>query len=168
MKKPLLNKIITHGIIVCSAILSSNIYAQTIEQQLNQCAQISQASARLSCFDTLTTAHSTTRAPIVKVIAPEQPTVKAAVQEVQPLFGFETKVISQTPERIIASITSLSKNPYGLYKISLDNGQVWKQMSSTQFKLSTNEQIFIKKGALGSFLLGKEGRNKSIRVKRVK
>ena len=162
--------------------LSFQVLASSIEQQLIKCSQITKASMRLSCFDTITSAINVTALNVNKALNEQvvnrpmtaKPEIVAPVvtqpapAKQQDIFGFEAKVAQRSPEKIVATISSLRKNPYGHYIISLKNGQVWQQKDSGLFRLAENDIIFIKKGALGSFLLGKEGKNKKIRVKRVK
>ena len=51
----------------------------------------------------------------------------------------------------------------------LENGQVWQQIGSGRMTYrATNPMITIKRAFMGSYLLKVEGRNKSVRVKRIK
>jgi len=51
----------------------------------------------------------------------------------------------------------------------LENGQVWQQVGSGRMTYkATNPMITIKRAFMGSYLLKVEGRNKSVRVKRIK
>jgi hypothetical protein len=69
--------------------------------------------------------------------------------------------------KIFLTISEVEKDPYGALKISFNNGQVWKQTDSRNFRLKSGQKVYIEKAALGSFLLGAEGRNSTIRVKRL-
>lgn len=83
-------------------------------------------------------------------------------------FGLENKRHADEVEQITASITKITKNPRGEKILTLDNGQVWRQIDSTSLRLRENQTITIKRGALGSFFIGKETVNKRMRAKRVK
>lgn len=51
----------------------------------------------------------------------------------------------------------------------LENGQVWQQIGSGRLTYrATSPMITIKRAFMGSYLLKVEGRNKSVRVKRIK
>ncbi|MBU2179069.1 MAG: hypothetical protein KJ930_06490, partial [Gammaproteobacteria bacterium] len=51
--------------------------------------------------------------------------------------------------------------------ITLENGQQWRQTDQAQLNIQAGDRCTVKRGALGSFLLGIEGVNKKIRVRRV-
>lgn len=51
----------------------------------------------------------------------------------------------------------------------LDNGQIWRQISSERFRYNgPDRKVEIRRASFGSFLLSPEGLNRSIRVRRVK
>ncbi|NRA84457.1 MAG: hypothetical protein HRU22_12020 [Gammaproteobacteria bacterium] len=158
-----MNKILISTILISMSCLAT---ASTIEQRLIKCSQIETSPLRLSCFDTLTSTINIKQLNQSEKIAKQNTEVTA--KESKQVFGFELKQLVKTPDEIVATITTLRKNPRGLYVVSIDNQQVWKQKSSSSFKLKLGDKVFIKKGALGSFFLGKEGRNKRIKVKRIK
>jgi hypothetical protein len=104
------------------------------------------------------------------VVEPDSVGVIAnAVKQQQASFGKEDV---KRPEDIIkqlkAKVIKIRKAPYGELIITLDNGQVWRQTDSTRLKLRKDNVVIIKRGALGSFFIGKESANKRIRAKRVK
>ena len=57
----------------------------------------------------------------------------------------------------------------GNYKIemTLDNGQTWRQVSSSYLKLKKGDKVAIKRAALDSFRLVKVGNNRAMKVRRV-
>ena len=83
-------------------------------------------------------------------------------------FGQEHKIVAITPEKIDVTVLKVKKSVKNRLKITLNNGQEWIQTDSSSFRINKNKQTFIKKGALGSFVLGQYGRNKTIKVKRLK
>ena len=104
------------------------------------------------------------------VVEPESVGVMTnAVKQQQASFGNEA---IKRPEDIIkqlkAKVIKIQKAPYGELIITFDNGQVWRQTDSTRLKLRKDSVVIIKRGALGSFFIGKENANKRIRAKRVK
>ena len=58
----------------------------------------------------------------------------------------------------------------GNYKveITLDNGQIWHQITSSYLKLKVGDDILIKRAALDSYKLVKVGNNRPMKVRRVK
>lgn len=87
----------------------------------------------------------------------------------QAIFGKENKQsIKNTINQIKSKILKVHKDRFGNQTISLANGQVWRQTDNTRLKLKREQIVIIKRGAMGSFFIGKENANKRIRAKRVK
>ncbi len=100
-----------------------------------------------------------------------QATVDVAheVNQQQANFGQENKQRTEDLiKQIQATIIRVKKAHYGELIITLDNGQIWRQTDGTRLKLKKDQVIIIKRGAMGSFLIGKENANKRMRAKRVK
>ncbi|MFG0457413.1 hypothetical protein [Shewanella mangrovisoli] len=158
-----------------------------IEQQLTQCAGITDKLERLVCYDNLaasiqvTTVTNNTTAPIAvapvvtpaaapAVVASAAPVAAAAAAtNVEDNFGMEVKRVQEnTTDKIYLDVESIAEDAYGALKITFTNGQVWKQTENRKFNLKVGEKVFIEKAALGSFLMGTESRNAKVRVKRLK
>lgn len=158
-----------------------------IEQQLTQCAGITDKLERLVCYDNLaasiqvTTVTNNTTAPIAvapvvtpaaapAAVATAAPVaVAAAATNIEDNFGMEVKRVQEnTTDKIYLDVESIAENPYGALKITFTNGQVWKQTESRKFSLKVGDKVYIEKAALGSFLMGTESRNAKVRVKRLK
>ncbi|MFB2638811.1 hypothetical protein ACE02D_02750 [Shewanella bicestrii] len=156
-----------------------------IEQQLTQCAGITDKLERLVCYDNLaasiqvTTVTNNTTAPIAvapvvtpaaaPVAAATAAPVAAAATNVEDNFGMEVKRVQEnTTDKIYLDVESIAEDAYGALKITFTNGQVWKQTENRKFNLKVGEKVFIEKAALGSFLMGTESRNAKVRVKRLK
>ncbi len=156
-----------------------------IEQQLTQCAGITDKLERLVCYDNLaasiqvTTVTNNTTAPIAvaPVVTPAAAPaalataapVAAAATNVEDNFGMEVKRVQEnTTDKIYLDVESIAEDAYGALKITFTNGQVWKQTENRKFNLKVGEKVFIEKAALGSFLMGTEDRNAKVRVKRLK
>ncbi|QYK08806.1 hypothetical protein [Shewanella mangrovisoli] len=158
-----------------------------IEQQLTQCAGITDKLERLVCYDNLaasiqvTTVTNNTTAPIAvapvvtpaatpAAVASAAPVaVAAAATNVEDNFGMEVKRVQEnTTDKIYLDVESIAEDAYGALKITFTNGQIWKQTENRKFNLKVGEKVFIEKAALGSFLMGTESRNAKVRVKRLK
>ncbi|MFB2685600.1 hypothetical protein ACE02B_10375 [Shewanella mangrovisoli] len=158
-----------------------------IEQQLTQCAGITDKLERLVCYDNLaasiqvTTVTNNTTAPIAvapvvtpaaapAAVATAAPVaVAAAATNVEDNFGMEVKRVQEnTTDKIYLNVESIAEDAYGALKVTFTNGQVWKQTENRKFNLKVGEKVFIEKAALGSFLMGTESRNAKVRVKRLK
>ncbi|WP_219012041.1 hypothetical protein [Shewanella algae] len=150
-----------------------------IEQQLAQCASLSDKLDRLICYDELAAKVTHAKVTHAKVTPTEAAVVAAApvAKSVQadPVADFGADNLESTIQaskknevaKIFLTISEVDKDPYGALKISFSNGQVWKQTDSRNFRLESGQKVYIEKAALGSFLLGTEGRNSTIRVKRL-
>ncbi|SDI37547.1 hypothetical protein SAMN04488540_101231 [Ferrimonas sediminum] len=152
---------------------------QSIDDQLQRLACYDQAAEaiancqlqqdrldRLVCFDKLSGTTAATLNPAPVTVAPPA-AAASSPQSAEQQFGLIKKADENEPEQIQGTITKMSKDAYGKFTITLDNGQSWKQTESRNFRLDKQATITISKAALGSFLLTQEGRNGSVRVKRV-
>ncbi|BCV68092.1 hypothetical protein [Shewanella carassii] len=149
-----------------------------IEQELAQCASLSDKLERLICYDELAARVPHVKSPEVSSAETAAIVVAAPVtQNVQadPVADFGADNLESTLQnskqnevtKIFLTISEVDKDPYGALRISFSNGQVWKQTDSRNFRLDSGQKVYIEKAALGSFLLGTEGRNSTIRVKRL-
>ena len=75
----------------------------------------------------------------------------------------------KTPQQMIAGVASVSYDGRGRFTITLDNGQVWRQLDgdTAQLKGTRFPAVRISRGALGSYDLNVVGRNATYRVSRV-
>lgn len=165
-------------LISTTAILLSSFAHASVESQLSKCATVQDKLERLICYDNLAnslpTQSSNNQVPPTETVAVASSTAvvtttastpKNAVEE----FGnLEKSKEEQTIDTIQLTVSKVKKDAYGALKLEFKNGQVWKQTDSRHFKLKPEQEVFIKKAALGSFVLGMEDRNTTIRVKRLK
>lgn len=168
MKTPLL--LLT----TASLMLSSTTYA-SIETQLAKCAAIEDKLERLICYDDLsqtTRSNSTVTKPLptteTVALATSTTAVVSTTSKPQDNFGKVKKSEEEEISKIYLDVSKVSKDPYGALKIQFSNGQVWKQTDNRSFKLKAEQTVYIEKAALGSFMLGLDNRNSTIRVKRLK
>lgn len=92
-------------------------------------------------------------------------------EQMEQEFGLEHKkdYAEERPNKLPVMIAKKKRDPYGRWRMTLDNGQVWKQTDSRKFRFSNDQgEAFIKRGSLGSFFLGEEEHNRTMKVKRVK
>ncbi|MFC3122358.1 hypothetical protein [Agaribacter flavus] len=85
-------------------------------------------------------------------------------------FGSENlkKSTVTKPQEITSTITKITKTLTENRIVNLDNGQAWRETQLSRLRLKEGETITIRKGAFSSYLLSKEGVNRSMRVKRIK
>ncbi|KAA1150690.1 hypothetical protein EU510_16535 [Pseudoalteromonas sp. FUC4] len=172
MKKQLLSLLV---------LLSAPTFAAQTQfntQALQACSFIENDFNRLLCYDNTIAGKSLTKPTVTKTLTPPtannvpQVVAAAPIQEKAKAddFGLEHKKEEQVEKEteIKAMVTSVDEAAYGELIISLDNGQQWRQIGSDSMRLKEDDTIVISRGAFSSFLLKKEGKNRSIRVKRTK
>ncbi len=153
-------------------LMSSSAFAG-VEQDLQNCSTVQDKLDRLICYDNLAAGVS----PAAPTVSPVQsfgkkdvavtPVSAPAKAQTSDSFGI-TKPTGKQLEQVELTVSKVKKGTYGNMMITFANGQVWKQTDNKRFKLKSDQAVFIKKGAFGSFLLGTQSRNTTIRVKRVK
>jgi predicted O-linked N-acetylglucosamine transferase (SPINDLY family) len=159
-------------------LLSAPAFAST-DTQLASCAAISDKLDRLICYDNLA-ASATSASSSVSASASKSNASVVATTNSNETFGLKKAVVKKEDfglikkadveeiEKLYFTVAELNKDAYGSLTITLNNDQVWKQSGSQRYKLKTGQKIFIERAALGSFLLGSDDRNATIRVKRLK
>jgi len=120
------------------------------------CRNIGNDSERLGCYDAY--ARSL-----------DKKSLPSTAEEQQAAFGLPTKSPAENLQGISNRISKVETAGRGVRVLTLENGQVWRQVgSSSQPRLKPGDTVTIEKGALGSFILKKQGSNRSLRVKRIK
>ncbi|GLP97440.1 hypothetical protein [Paraferrimonas sedimenticola] len=169
----------------CLAI-STSAWANSAElkDQLQTCSIIAASDARLQCFDALAQSlnpPSTQPAPTsvqqTQLTESPAPVASATVSSTTPAstesFGAEQVKVDKAEDKpkeesITATIVSTKRDAYKRYRITLDNGQVWKQRETVRFSLREGQEVIIRRGLVGNYYLTKSGGGKKISVNRVK
>ena len=74
---------------------------------------------------------------------------------------------SERIESLNGTVTRLQKSGYDKVVITLDNGQVWKQVDASSLRLRVGDTVEIERGAMGSYMLQKKGSKRGMRVSRL-
>lgn len=163
------------------ALLAANV---TIAQpDLLRCAAITADPARLQCYDELATelrgelpteteTAATPAAALQPVPEPASEPPRSGVARALALFGFESRPeeqrdITEVLDVLEATVASATHSPFSGWTLTLDNGQVWKQVGSDRFDIETGDRAVITRGSLNSFLLQRGGAGRRVRVSRV-
>ncbi|MCD8483004.1 MAG: hypothetical protein LR015_10300 [Verrucomicrobia bacterium] len=92
----------------------------------------------------------------------------------EPSFGLEHvterigSLFRNSPDRIESRIIGEFRGWNGNTVFRLENGQVWRQSApGTFFYRTENPVVYIRRAMLGSYLLQIEGKNSSVRVRRI-
>lgn len=145
-------------------------------QALQACTLIENDFKRLMCYDNVIANKPITEKRAAKSVtrnneqsAAVAPVVSATPEVKEEGFGLErrVKVASEEIAAITAGVTKITKTNRGKKVFTLDNGQEWTQVSKETFFADEGDTLIIQRASFGSFLMKKEGSNRTTRVKRV-
>ncbi|ALU43506.1 hypothetical protein [Pseudoalteromonas rubra] len=126
-----------------------------LPHKLQKCSQLQSDDKRLACYDRLAADFASKSHPVRS--QPPAADTKS--------FGLEHK---QDSEQVIsATVLELSKSANGLRRFTLDNQQRWQQIGTQAFFAKEGDTVTIRRGSFNSFIMQKEGSNRSVKVRRV-
>jgi hypothetical protein len=135
-------------------------------QAAQACTRLGDDAARLSCYDT---AMGRLRAASGAAKTQSAPPTAAAGADALAKFGddgrLHTEAKPSLPKNLSAQVREVTLLPAGLYRLTLDNGQVWdttQAYSALAFK--ANDAVTISRGLLGSHQISLAGHNTSVSV----
>lgn len=142
------------------------------ETTLRQCANIDDSLERLVCYDKVAQRQQDNAEPAPAQAAPKKAAKRSqqqTEQNAQQQFGMEHKAQAEgQTDKIEVEVVAREQGPYKKWRITLSNGQVWKQTgSASYFSWDDDDTYYIERGAFNSFFFGREGSNRRLRVKRV-
>lgn len=156
------------------------------------CRAITDATARLACYDALAEQLAKPAAMPHDNAVPVAPTAPAAVDAATPAAGSMQAAAAVTAPTLVAKqtaadfglekqaekaqIEAIQSRIMGTFrgwepksKITLENGQVWQIVDGSRGTYSLESPaVSIERGVFGSFFLKIEGANRSPKVKRLK
>jgi hypothetical protein len=101
---------------------------------------------------------------------PEAPASSSMLSSLKFWKSKDPQPAKEADAGMTARIDSLRKNASDLYVVTLDNGQVWRQLEAeVDFQLGVGDTVRIDRGAMGSYRLKpvREGWKRWIRVSRM-
>ena len=129
---------------------------------LQACRAITDAAARLACYDALPLPSPGAPAAAAPA-APAAPAVPDANR-----FGLESKAARDQLQWVDSTIEGRFEGWGPNSRIKLANGQVWQVTDdSTGVIYLTDPKVQVRRGAMGAFYLEFERSNRTARVKRV-
>lgn len=147
------------------------------EQAMAKCRQIENIAERALCYDELVDKRPSMEChDCAETGTPPGSAELTAVPDAQSLFGaneadarrvVETTLAIEQIDRIEAMATDVRKSETGKLTVTLDNGQIWRQLDNRRMLLKSGETVIIRKASLSSFLMEKKSGSRSLRVKRV-
>lgn len=160
-------------------LLTLLLFAQptlATDEALTACRQIEEIAQRVACYDEFVDARFPTESSeSVDTITPPEKTESSTIPDAQSLFGtndaeakriVEMSLAIEQIDNIVAKVTDVQESSTRKVVITLENGQVWRQLDNHRLALKTGQTVIIRKASLGSFLLEKETGSRAIRVKR--
>ena len=167
--------------IVVGLILAGPAFAE-------RCATLADDEARLACYDRVAgclTTHDPTerlacydaaRPPPADVgTAPAEPSdadrasvarQQRSADEICPVPGAADGE-ERAANAVTAEVVAVQVDPRGLHYLTLDNGQVWRELSKSRLRFQPGDRVELSRGVLGSVNLRVDGRSGYIKVRRV-
>jgi hypothetical protein len=121
--------------------------ANDIAADLARCRSESDDARRLQCYDSLAKGDT----PAALKIPPKMSQEEFGVSN-GPIAAQKSKSQPQLQE-IVAKAVEVKKKANGELVVTLDNDQVWQQLQPSNLRLRVGDEVIIKAGALGSFIL---------------
>jgi hypothetical protein len=158
-------------VLFCSATMAADA---TLEAA-RRCVQVTDSLQRLVCFDRAFAAAPT--AMPAAAAAPASTPVVPVVPAVVPSLGDESLKkrvrddAANEPTSLTAKVAGLRETRPNIFRITLDNGQVWQQMDmESRFFLEVGDPVQVERGMMGGYRMAKTGKNRSAwaRVSRIK
>ena len=144
-------------------LLSSAAHAGVAEEltaAINKCAAIADDGMRHACYDRLPT--------LLK------PPVPGAAAEAPPPDDSDSDLFGSQPlpaVHITAAVESVTFD-FGVFVVTLDNGQVWRQVASigdpAHFSKDKKDQVTIWRSRFGYYVLEIEGQHTTYHVRRIR
>ena len=159
---------------ILSLLAVTPVFAQ---DALNTCANITDSTARLACYDEAMQANKAlpvlriprnTSTPATSTLAPDTPAVSSQAEQPEDGFGLEIKTSDNTVEENTRNFTvaDASYNQFTGWTIEFTNGQVWKQVGADSYRIEPGQTYTISRGTFNSFFLNAAGKRDKIRITR--
>jgi hypothetical protein len=95
-------------------------------------------------------------------------TVVKNPEQLEKAFGVEHKVVNKNSiEKIFSVVSKVTDDRLRGKSILLENGQLWKQQDNLSFNVRKEDKIYIERGILDGFFMGKEGIKSRVKVARI-
>jgi len=150
---------------ICGLLLVSGAVAAVEDAALAQCAAITDAAARLACYDTLAGRPADAApAPLPLQAAPPPPAANADA------FGKPAPAPPEESLRLDARVVGSLKSWKRGTVIRLDNGQVWKSIgdeSAYYPNVEDNAAVTITRSFIGTYWMEVRSIGRKIKVRRI-
>lgn len=164
------NRIFLFSVLPLMILPGAVVHGQTA---LAECAAMENAEARLACYDTAMEETGASDLPVVRLPRAPRPSDSSTAAEpdgtqaMTDNFGLEGRE-SNLEEQKSYMVAAASYNDFTGWTIEFQNGQVWRQVGTDDYRISVGQRYIIQRALMGSFMLGNGVDNRKIRVSRVK
>jgi translation initiation factor IF-1 len=146
--------------------------ADVTSDKLRACANIDDIHQRVACYDGIVASLpqpslSAEKPRVSKADEPAAAAGVAAITEQQDSFGKEHWESEREGTTIEANVVAVEKSGYGKLVVTLDNGQVWRQVRSEKIRISEGDRVTIERGVLNSFSFQINDINRKIKFTRL-
>jgi hypothetical protein len=133
--------------------------------RIAECISTHDPQERLACYDGVQ-AHASPDSSDAGPAAAERPA--APTSSTQGPFALPGKPAREPePERLVARIVEVDEGPRGRTYLTLDNGQIWRELSDNRVRFESGDEVELRPGILGSVNLRIEGTSGYVKVRRV-
>ena len=137
-------------------------------QAAQACTRLDDDAARLSCYDAAMGMRKAAPGAAKPQSAPPSNAVRT---DAQGKFGedgrFHTESKPSLPKNLTVQVREVAILPAGLYRLTLDNGQVWNTtQADSALAFKANEAVTISRRVFGGYEISLAGRNTSVSATR--
>ena len=156
---------------LCAPAYAAEVNRPKVYTDIVACRAISDAAARLQCFDAAATALETATENR-QVVMLDQSEVRKTKRSLFgfslpkiPFFGESDEEQEEEFKEIEGELANVQALPYGKYQFTVKDAGTWQTTQGISSILKNGKKFKIKRAAMGSFMLVMN--NTGIRVKRV-
>lgn len=156
---------------LCAPAYAAEVNRPKVYSDIVACRAISDAAARLQCFDAAATALETATENR-QVVMLDQSEVRKTKRSLFgfslpkiPFFGESDEEQEEEFKEIEGELANVQALPYGKYQFTVKDAGTWQTTQGISSILKNGKKFKIKRAAMGSFMLVMN--NTGIRVKRV-
>jgi hypothetical protein len=157
------------AIAIAAVLAGGSAVAADALESAQACARVQDSLQRLVCYD--------------RLFPPGQPAVGVASAPAPASTGIDEfgadgikrsdseRKADSAPRSMTAAVTEARESRPNVFRVTLDNGQVWQQMDmDSLFTVRAGDTVQIERGRLGGYRMARTGRGGSnwVRVNRVK
>ena len=170
------NNAISACLVACAlgfTCTSFSAQAETVSEAILKCKAEQNSLQRLLCFDKVAENISGLKDQSFSDAQASAPPADAVLPTTskgqrQPRDDFGKTPVDETPDALSSRVTKVKKDTLKRQTVTLQNGQVWREIGSSGHIVKSGQQVTIEKGLFGSYYLSVDGSNREMQVKRIK